>query len=113
MNRYRKFLAFLLTLLLAFGPAVGAVMAKPCPPSTQQLSDDGMTDCPCSKSMPDCGATLPCPSVAGCSSQCLSSSGILALAVEQNMQESSGYNGHAARQLSSLSIKPPAPPPRG
>lgn len=34
MNRYRKFLAFLLTLLLAFGPAVGAVMAKPCPPST-------------------------------------------------------------------------------
>lgn len=111
MTRHRTFLIFLLSLVLALAPAISVAMAKPCPASTE-MTDGGMADCPCSKSMLRCGGMLQCQSATGCAGQCLFPSGVMPTMAQQDGPASDVLNDGVSQKLSSLSRKPPAPPPR-
>lgn len=123
MPRFRPLLAFLIALTLAFSPVAAFAMSKSCQGMQQSVSvngaadaamtdDGGMANCPCHNAMPHCGTMPQCQTSAGCARQCMASSGIVSSAL------SSATPDHVVMALTalalghSLSIQPPAPPPR-
>lgn len=111
MSWSRTILAFLLSFTLVFAPLVSVAMAKSCT-MTSQMTDDGTADCPCHDSMSDCGSMPQCRTAAGCASQCFASCGVVPAVVGQFAPDHGVVKMSDNQQLSSLSIKPPAPPPR-
>ena len=104
MKRLRPLLALFIALSLAFSPVAGfaMTMTKSCQGMQQTMADEGtgagdiaangiMADCPCHSTMPNCGTTPQCQTLTP-------DHDVLTLAVLALGQ--------------SLSIQPPAPPPR-
>ena len=113
MALHRNIFGFLLSLALAFAPVVSVAMAEPCGTVSQGMTGGGMGDCPCYKFMPNCGTMPQCQTSAGCASQCFASCGIVSAVARQFTPDHSALKMIERIRLSSLSIKPPAPPPRG
>lgn len=118
----RAIIAILLSLTMAFLPAVATALARPCVANDMSSSagnpggpgvGKAPTACPCEKAMPGCAGMGQCQAGPGCGSQCLGSTGI--------MSGSEPLTGLAHTRLgfgvdvrhASLSMEPPAPPPRG
>jgi hypothetical protein len=111
MRRFRTVLAFLVTLTLAFAPVASVAMPKACSMTTA-MSDDGAAECACHKAMPDCGSMPQCQTSAGCASQCYAGSGLLPSPMGPTTPVLDDVKMAESLHLSSLSIRPPAPPPR-
>ena len=131
----RTILALLLSLTMAFVPAVSMAMGHACAApamKTGQMSGDQTstaqgaavqvadaqssmsipTPCPCNDSMPNCASMVQCQTASGCASHCLGSLGV---ALATDFQASPGHDHFAIgsnQAVASLAITPPAPPPR-
>ncbi len=112
MPRFRTVLAVLVALTMAFAPVASKTMAKSCAMTTAMTADNA-ADCPCHDSMPDCGTMPQCQTAGGCASQCFTSScGVMPSVTGQLVPDHDLLKTAANQQQSSLSIEPPAPPPR-
>ena len=111
MLRFGPLLAILVALTLALSPVASVAMAKSCVMTTEMTADNS-ADCPCHDAMPDCGAMPQCRTVAGCASQCFAAFGVLPSVTAQPPLDHDDVKMAANVHVSSLSIKPPAPPPR-
>ena len=144
----RTIIACLLSLTMAFVPAVSMAMGHSCAATTKttsQLSGDQVStaqapiveaavveasdvqpaqtlgtqasmsmpaSCPCNGSMPNCASMVQCQTASGCASHCLGSVGV---ATAADYQASLGHDHFATgsnQAVASLTITPPAPPPR-
>ena len=125
MKRIRPLLAFFIALTLALSPVAGfaMTMTKPCQGMQQTMADDGtdggnimangiMAECPCQDSMPNCGTMPQCQTSAGCASQCMASCGIVSSAFMPLAPDHDVLTLAVLALGHSLSIQPPAPPPR-
>ena len=104
-------LTLLVALTVGFAPIVGVAMAKSCT-MTSEMTTDNASDCYCHDSMPNCGAMPQCRSAAGCASQCFNVWGVLPTMTGQIEPDHDFLKIGANADISSLSIKPPSPPPR-
>lgn len=111
MPRFRPLLAFLIALTLAFSPVASLAMAKSCVMTTEMTAGNP-ADCPCHDSMPNCGAMPQCRTATGCASQCFAACGVLPSVAAQPVLDHDTVKMAANAHVSSLSIEPPAPPPR-
>jgi hypothetical protein len=111
MTRFRTILAVLVALTLAFAPVVSAAMVKSCA-MTSEMSGDGTMDCPCHQSMPDCGTMPQCQTASSCASQCFTACGTVPAMSGLLAPEHDDAKMRDGLILSSLSIRPPSPPPR-
>ena len=111
MLRFRPLLAILVAMTLAFSPVASVAMAKSCVMTTEMTADN-LADCPCHDAMPDCGAMPQCRTAAGCASQCFAACGVLPTVTAQTVLDHDTMKMTANVRVSSLSIEPPAPPPR-
>lgn len=112
MLRLRTVLAVLIALTMAFAPVASMAMAKSCAMTTAMTADNA-ADCPCHDSMPDCGTMPQCQTAGGCASHCFTfSCGVLPGLAGQLPPDLDASKTAANQHLSSLSIEPPAPPPR-
>ncbi|MGQ0673152.1 MAG: hypothetical protein ACT4N2_09780 [Hyphomicrobium sp.] len=112
MARFRTVMAVLVALTLAFMPVASMAMAKSCAMTTAMTADNA-ADCPCHDSMLDCGTMPQCQTAGGCASQCFTfSCGVLPGLTGQLAPDRDASKTAASQQPPSLSIKPPAPPPR-
>lgn len=111
MTWSRTLLALLLMLTMAFAPVASTAMAKPCT-MTMAMTTDSVADCPCRDSMPDCGTMPQCQTAAGCASQCSATSGVIPTVSGEFTPDHDILMMAAIEHLTSLAIKPPAPPPR-
>lgn len=111
MALHRTILAVVLSLTMAFAPVASVAMAKACA-TTTEMTADNPADCPCHDSMPNCGAMPQCRTAAGCASQCFAAYGVLPSAAAQPALDHDNVKMAANAHVSSLSIAPPAPPPR-
>lgn len=111
MLRPRTLLAILLSLMTAIAPGVAAASAKFCAtPSevTVCVTSDGA----CSSAMGNCGTMAQCRTTVGCSGHCFPTCGIAPDVIGSAATDHRDVMVAAMPHLSSLSIKPPAPPPR-
>ena len=126
MKRLRPLLALFIALTLAFSPVAGfaMTMTKSCQGMQQTMADDGtgagdiaangiMADCPCHSTMPNCGTMPQCQTSAGCASQCAATCGIVSSASTPLTPDHDVLTLAVLALGQSLSIQPPAPPPRG
>lgn len=111
MLRFKPLLAILVALTLAFSPVASVAMAKSCVMTTEMTADNS-ADCPCHDAMPNCGAMPQCRTAAGCASQCFAACGVLPTVTAQSLLDHDTMKMAANARVSSLSIEPPAPPPR-
>lgn len=107
----RTIFAIVLSLTMAFAPVASLAMAKSCTMITQ-MTLGNLADCPCHNSMPDCGSMPQCRTAAGCASQCFAAYGVLPSVAAQPALDHDNVKMAANAHVSSLSIEPPAPPPR-
>lgn len=125
MKRLRPLLALFIALTLAFSPVAGfaMTMSKSCQGMHQTITDDDtgggniavnsiMADCPCHSTMPNCGTMPQCQTSAGCASQCMATCGIVSSASTPLAPDDDVLTLAALALGHSLSIQPPAPPPR-
>ena len=123
MPSFRRVLAVLAALTMAFAPVAVFAMAKSCHGTQHTMTDDGqagtvmthnggMADCACHSSMPDCGSMPQCQMAVGCVSQCFTSCGMVSAAGALLAPDHDGMKMRDGQTLSSLSIRPPSPPPR-
>lgn len=115
MPRFTPLLALLIALTLAFSPVASVAMAKSCVMTTEmttEMTADNSADCPCHDAMLDCGARPQCRTAAGCASQCFAACGVLPTVTAQSVLDHDTMKMAANARVSSLSIEPPAPPPR-
>ena len=122
MNSRRTIVAILLSLTLAFAPTVASAMARPCV-GTGMVSSVDMTGvpmagkvptpCPCEKALPGCGGLTQCQVGPGCGSQCADLAGVLAGAAPLASLIHTRFGFGVDERVASLSMAPPAPPPRG
>lgn len=111
MRGFKPVLAVLIALIVALSPVASVAMAKSCAMTTEMTADNP-ADCPCHDSMPDCGAMPQCRTAAGCASQCFAACGVLPYVTAQPALDHDKLKMAANAHVSSLSIEPPAPPPR-
>lgn len=123
MPRFRPLLAVLIALTLGFSPVAGFAMTKSCQGMQQTIgvdgradsgmtNDGGMADCPCHNAMPHCGTMPQCQTSTGCASQCMASAGIVSGAFAPAKLDHDALTFAAVALGHSLTIQPPAPPPR-
>ena len=126
----RTILALLLSLTMAFAPAVSMAMGHSCAGKAQttgQMADDhasaaqvldaaNMGDmqiaCSCDMSMPNCETMPQCQTVSGCASQCLGSIGVVTAADYKASLAHDLFAIGPNQTVASLAIAPPVPPPR-
>ena len=130
----RTILACLLSLTMAFVPAVSMAMGHSCA-ATGQMSGDQIANAqapdvqsfqthdaqasmsmpangPCDQSMPNCGTMVQCQTASGCASHCLGSLAVVAMADYQANLAHDHFAIGSNQAVASLAITPPAPPPR-
>ena len=123
MNRVRTLLAVFVVLTLALAPVAGFAMTNACQGMQQTMTDDitdsasmadhgSMANCPCHNAMPDCGAMTACQTSSGCASQCMPSCGVVSMPLAPSTPDQAVAMFTALALGHSLSIQPPAPPPR-
>lgn len=123
MPRFRTLLAFIVALTLAFSPVAGFAMGQSCQGMQQSMGVDdtagasmadhgGMGNCPCPDSMPNCGAMPQCQTASGCASQCMASAAIVSSVFSPVAPGHDVLKFAAVALGNSLTIQPPAPPPR-
>lgn len=123
MKRIRPLMAFLVALTLVFSPVAAVAMTKSCQGMQHSINVDrtagadmtdngGMADCPCHNAMPNCGTMPQCQTSAGCASQCMASCGIVSNAFTPLAMAHDVVTLAVLALGHSLSIQPPAPPPR-
>ncbi len=125
MKRLRPLLALFIALSLAFSPVAGfaMTMSKSCQGMHKTITDDDtgggniaangiMADCPCHSTMPNCGTMPQCQTSAGCASQCMATCGIVSSESTPLAPDHDVLTLGALALGHSLSIQPPAPPPR-
>ena len=112
MRAFRTLIVMLLSLASAFAPMASIAMAKPCT-MTAEMKAASPSDCPCHNAMKDCGSLPQCRTAAGCASQCFTAGAYLLPITHQSTSGRDLVPSAHSATLSSLSIKPPAPPPRG
>ena len=122
MNLRRTIVAILLSLTLAFAPTVASAMARPCV-GTGMVSSVDMTGvsmsgkvptpCPCEKAMPSCGGLTQCQVGPGCGTQCLELTAIMSGSEPLTGLALTRFGFGVNERVASLSMAPPAPPPRG
>ncbi len=113
MTWSRTIVAFVISLAMAFAPVASMAMAKACT-MTMSMTAENAGDCPCHKTMPDCGSMPQCRTAAGCASQCAPpTTGVLPKIAGKEILGQGLLNVAVNPHLASLSIRPPAPPPRG
>ena len=123
MPRFRTFLAVLVALTLTFAPVAVYAMAKSCQGMQHTMTDNGKAgaattdnggkaDCPCHNSMPDCGSMPQCQTASGCASQCFTFCGTVPTVSSLLAPAHEGIKTRDGLTPSSLSIRPPSPPPR-
>ena len=144
----RTILACLLSLTMAFVPAVSMAMGHSCAATAKtmaqmpgeqvstaqapiveaavvqasdvqpaqtldnQASMSMPASCPCNGSMPNCASMMQCQTASGCASHCLGSLGVV---IAADFQAKLGHDHFATgsnQAVASLTITPPAPPPR-
>ena len=117
----RTMIAVLLSLTFAFLQTAASAIAHPCI-AMGMSSDDGLADgsgvaripmkCPCEGTMPGCAGMARCQVGPECATQCLGCVGVLATTIPSfrllHLQFVLGGN----ERFASLSLAPPAPPPR-
>ena len=111
MLRFRPLLAILIALTLAFSPVASVAMAKSCV-MTAEMSADNSADCSCHDAMPNCETMPQCTTGSGCASHCVHSCGVLPTVTAQSLLDHDTMKMATNARVSSLSIEPPAPPPR-
>jgi hypothetical protein len=112
MCKIRTLIILVLALASAFAPVAGMAMAKPCTMATEMRAGSP-TDCPCHSAMKDCASLPQCRTSAGCASQCFTTGAWL--------PTDGAFTGPAVSReriiyearFASLTLQPPAPPPRG
>ena len=123
MPKLKTLLAFLVALTLAFSPVAAFAMTKSCQGMQQTIGVDGtadsvmtgnggMADCPCHNAMPHCGTMPQCQTSTGCASQCMASCGIVSGTTTAPKPDHDVLRFAAVALGHSLTIQPPAPPPR-
>ena len=121
MNLRRTIVAILLSLIMAFLPTVATAVARACVEHDMLSSLGTPSDssaataikrCPCDKAMPGCGGLTQCQAGPGCASHCQGFAGVLSGSERPAglVRTRFGFTGHV--RLASLSLAPPAPPPR-
>jgi hypothetical protein len=111
MGSIRTILAVLVSLTLAFAPVANVAVANSCSMTTA-MSNSGAADFPCHDCMPGCGSMAQCQTSAGCVSHCYTGSGLVPSLTGLTTPALDGLKTADIQLLSSLSIRPPAPPPR-
>lgn len=112
MHKICTLIIVVLALASAFAPVAGMAMAKPCTMATEMRAGSP-TDCPCHSAMKDCASLPQCRTSAGCASQCFTTGAWL--------PTDGAFTGPAVSReriiyearFASLTLQPPAPPPRG
>lgn len=112
MRMIRTLIVLLLALASALAPVAGVAMAKPCT-MTAGMRAGNPADCPCHSAMKDCASLPQCRTAAGCASQCFTAGAYLPPTSAQPALGSLRVPIAGNDHLASLTIKPPAPPPRG
>lgn len=107
----RLILATLITLALALTPVAGFAMEGSCS-CPAELTASGADSCPCHDSMPDYGAMPSCRTAAGCASHCFGFHAVGLAVIGQIAPSHDVLTMLAEQRPSSVSIRPPSPPPR-
>ena len=134
----RTILALLLSLTMAFMPAVSMAMGYSCAvpaQATSQMTGDQVANaqavaaqaspimdeqapmsmpanCPCNQPMANCNSMPQCQTASGCACQCLGSLGVITAAEYQACTALNSFAIGPSQAVASLAIAPPAPPPR-
>lgn len=113
MSSLRAIFALFVSLTLALVPVASVAMAKSCAMTSHtEMTGDEPADCPCDMDMAQCRTMPQCRTASGCASQCFASCGVVPDVTGGMMPAHDGLKMGGATRLSSLSIEPPAPPPR-
>lgn len=105
------FVAMLISLVFAIAPVAGLAMATSCS-CPSQFSAIGAKDHACHGAMPDCGDKQSCRTAGGCAVHCFGLYCVVPAGINQSAPLNDLVTMVAEPQLSSLSIRPPPPPPR-
>lgn len=111
MGKIRTLIIMVLALASALAPVASVAMARPCT-MTAGMRAGNPAACPCHNAMKDCGSLPQCRTATGCASQCFT---VGAYLPPNSKLPILGHNRVPIAdndRLASLTIKPPAPPPR-